>query len=287
MGNATQLSGFESRRASCRALSRRAHTRGRRDGAVLLEVVVSLSILLLAMSVIGLTFRNGERSVELAEQMMLADAETERIITDLVADTRKLEERQQSGYFELSGPGGMSYRVDINPDVDIPGILNVDISIYMGDPDASAKEHTLLVSTRVQRVDPKGSINLETMADPDQLDAFKSALTAIGLPGEMINTTDFRPQDIMRNLPSDLPPEVLALISQFLPQFLAGGFSASQLEDLAKQLQAGGFGSLQDLVQGSGDGSGTSSGSQSNQGSQGGQSGTTQSPVRQKGGTRK
>jgi hypothetical protein len=249
--------------------------------------VVSLSILLIAMSVVGLTFRNGERSVELAEQMMLADAETERIVTDLVADTRKLEERQQSGYFEESGPGGMSYRVDINPDVNIPGILNIDINIYNGDPGASAKEHTLLVSTRVQRIDPKGSVNLETMADPDQLDAFKSALSAIGLPGEMINTSDFRIQDIMRNLPPDLPPEVLALISQFLPQFLAGGFSASQLEDLAKQLQAGGFGSLQDVLQGSGGESGTSSGSQANQGSQGSQGGTTQNPSQQRGGTRK
>jgi hypothetical protein len=269
MCNETQLSGCKSLRVVRQSGSPRARTGGRRRGAVLLEVVVSLSILLIAMSVVGLTFRNGERSVELAEQMMLADAETERLLTDLVADTRKLEERQQSGYFDETGSRGMSYRVDINPDVNIPSLLNIDINIYEGDPDASAKEHTLLVSTRVQRVDPKGSINLETMADPDQLDAFKSALTAIGLPGEMINTSDFRPQDIMRNLPSDLPPEVLALISQFLPQFLAGGFSASQLEDLAKQLQAGGFGSLQDLVQGAG-----------------GESGTGQSQSQQKGGTK-
>jgi hypothetical protein len=206
--------------------------------------VLSLSILLVAMSVVGLTFRNGERTVELADQITRADVLIEQLITEMVADTRKMEELDQSGYFGGETLPGLSYRVVINPDVDIKGLLNIDISIYMGEPDSSAENSALVTSVRIQRVEPKGA-NLEQTMDQDQRDSISTFLDELGMPSAAIDWSDFRVQDIVRSLPSEIPPEALSLLTQFL----GGGVDLAQLDQLVKQFKGGDASAFQDLAQ--------------------------------------
>ena len=70
-----------------------------RRGAMLLEVVISLGILMVAMGVIGLAFNNGQQKVEFAERMIRAMIMTEKLVAEMDTDLLDLEDREQSGWF--------------------------------------------------------------------------------------------------------------------------------------------------------------------------------------------
>jgi len=249
-GRPAVRSGLRSAHSARDAAGKRSSRFSRRSG-VLLEVVLSLSILLVAMSVVGLTFRNGEHAVGLADEITRADVLIEQMITEMVADTRLMEEMEQTGYFGEETLPGLSYRVEINPDVDIKGLINIDISIYKGEPDPSSDSSALVSSVRIQRVEAKG-VNLEETLDQEQRDAISTFLEGLGIPAVAIDWTDYRTQDIVRSLPPEIPPEALAMLTQFL----AGGVDLAQLDQLVKQFQSGDTSAFQDISQTAGQGGG-------------------------------
>src|ERR1043165_5658659 len=87
--------------------------RAARRGVALLEVVVSLGILLLAMAVVGATFRNSDFHVHRAVDMSRAMLLTEQIITNY--DTGQYQAQQgeenleSTGTFSDGGPPGWGW----------------------------------------------------------------------------------------------------------------------------------------------------------------------------------
>ena len=130
-------------------------TRNRR-AAALLEVVVSLSILLMAMAVVGAVFRNGQLTIERAQRMSRARVLTERLLVEMDTGYLDMKERQLSGLFGEESMPGMSGRIEINPHERIQRLLDVDVYIYLGDPDGPEEQRTLVMATRVQRPEPRG-----------------------------------------------------------------------------------------------------------------------------------
>jgi hypothetical protein len=249
-----------------------------RQAAALLEVVISLSILLIAMSVVGLTFRNGERNVEVADHMTRAMMMTERMLAEADTGILKIDERTQSGYFGEEGPEGMSWRVEVNPHEEIKGLLDIDIYIYLGNPDASAEDHQLVLYTRVQRPEPKGiDFEKDFGFDQDQLQVVTDAM-----PGgaAAFDLTNFDPR-MLASLDLDQIVELLPALVQMFGGSMTG---SGQLDGILQAIQKGDMSSLQNLAQqaidqsGAGKGSGAGGGSQGGKGSSGGGSGQTTKP---------
>ena len=102
--------------------------------------MVSVGILLLTMSVVGLTFRNGQYNIELAERMTRARLMTERLTAEMDTGLLDLEEREQSGYFGAETMPNMSWRLEVEDSTRVEGLLEIDIYVYMGDPDGTDDE---------------------------------------------------------------------------------------------------------------------------------------------------
>ncbi len=254
-----------------------------RRSAALLEVVLSLSILLIAMSVVGLTFRNGERNVDLADQTTRGMLLTERLLAEMDTAILDMEEREQSGWFGEEGVPGMSWRVEINPNEDIKGLVDIDISIFMGDPDVPEK-HELVLSTRVQRPEPKGiDFEKDFGLDQDQI-----AMISEAIPGgaAVFDATNFDPRSLAQ-LDLDSIIDLLPMLLQVFGGSLGGN---SQLDGILQAAQQGDLSGAQNLAQqaadqagaggatgGQGDrASGASGGAGSSQGTRGGGRGTRQ-----------
>jgi hypothetical protein len=220
------------------ATAGRCARRPRRRGAALLEVVVALSILLVAMSVVGLTFRNGQRNAELTDEMTRAMMLTERLLAEMETGILEMEEREQSGWFGEEAMPGMSWRVLVNPHEDINGLVDVDIEIHMGDPDGSDEEHQLVLSTRVQRPEPRGiDFEKDFGLDQDQIDQLTEAI-----PGgvAVIDPTDFDVRSLA-SLDLDALVELLPTLIQAFGANIGGG----QLDGLIQAVQSGDLGAIQ------------------------------------------
>lgn len=258
------------------------HWRPRRSAA-LLEVVLSLSLLLVAMSVVGLTFRNGERSVGIADQTTRGMLLTERLLSEMDTGILTMEEREQSGWFGEEGVPGMSWRVEINPHEEIKGLLDIDISIFMGDPDGTADEHELVLWTRVQRPEPKGiDFEKDFGMDQDQI-----AMLSEAIPGgqAVFDPTNFDPRSLAQ-LDLDNITDLLPALMQLFGGSLGGN---SQLDGLIKAAQEGDLSGIQNLAQQAVNqgGTGATSGGQSaGQGGSSSGTGTGQGSRGAGGGTR-
>ncbi len=244
-------------------LSRRPHhasgpplasgERPRRRGAALLEVVVALSILLVAMSVVGLVFQNGQHYAELTDQMTRAMMLTERLLAEIDTGILELEEREQVGWFGEEGPPNMSWRVSFTPHEDFDDLLDIDIEIHLGDPEGEDDEHQLILFTRVQRPEPRGiDFEKDFGLDQDQIDQITELIPG----GEaVLDPTDFDPR-MLASLELDELVELLPTLIQAFGTSLGGG----QLDGILQAAQSGDLGSLQDLgkqsIQGTGGGSG-------------------------------
>lgn len=229
------------------ARDRRTVRRSLGVGVALLEVVVALSILLVAMAVVGVTFRNGAQNVMLAERMNQAQLLTNRLLTELDVGLIPLSVPEQgmpnedlSGYFGDDAPPGMSWKLEVTSDDNLPDMLKVGVSIFLGDPEAADDQHQRLLTTHVVRVVPR-AINLETDFgfSQEQLDQLTEAI-----PGgaAIFDPTAFDPRAI-----ASLDIETLRELLPALIQALGGGMLGGQLDSILQAAQRGDLSGLQDL----------------------------------------
>lgn len=208
---------------------------------MLLEVVISLGILLVAMGVIGLAFNNGRQKVEFAERMIRAMLMTEKLVAEMDTDLLDLEDREQSGWFGGESIPGMSWRVEVNPADQIPGMLEIDISIYMGDPDGSADERQLLLFTRVERIEPRGiDFEKDFGMDEDQI----AQLTDL-IPGgtQFLDPTNFDPRSL-----AQMDLDTLVDLLPTLIQAFGSSLGQGQIDQLIQAVQSGDLGALQNAA---------------------------------------
>ncbi|RIK66785.1 MAG: hypothetical protein DCC65_08640 [Planctomycetota bacterium] len=222
--------------------------RAARPAAALLEVVIAISILLVAMAVVGATFQNGARNVELAERMNQAGALTDRLLAELDLGLLTMTEgeangppQEFSGYFGEDAPPGLAWKAEVSRDPSLPGMLKVGVHIIAGDPEATDGRQQRILSTYVWRAEPR-NINLETDFgfSQEQLDMLTDAI-----PGgaAVLDPTNFNPRDIA-SLPLDQLQQLLPLIMQAL----GGGMIGGQLDSLLQAAQSGDLSGLQDLA---------------------------------------
>lgn len=216
---------------------------GMRRGIALLEVVVAVSILVVAMGVVGAAFRNGQQNVLLADRMMRATNMTERLLTHMELGLVSAGEQEQSGGFGEEAEPGMSWKAEVNPDPTLPGLLRVTIHIYMGDPEGSENEHQKLLTTTVLRAEPR-TINLETDFGftAEQMDMLTQAIPG----GEaLLDPTSFDPRTI-----AQLDLETLKELIPTLMAALGGNMGAGGgLDALIQAAQRGDIQQLQQLGQ--------------------------------------
>jgi len=246
---------FAHRRAAAETHGRDAlaHAATARRAAALLEVVVALSILLLAMGVVGLTFHNGDYNVQLADRMTRAAMFTERLLAELEAGILDITEKEQTGWFAEEGPGGestdprdrMSWRVETSPHLTLQGVLKVDVYIYMGDPDAAEGDRKTIIETHVLRAVPMG---LDFQRDFGMEEEQVTQLTD-AVPGgaAILDPTNFDPRQLAQldlDTLGQILPEILkafglnlnpAQMAQIMDMARSG--NTQVMEDLAKRLQ--------------------------------------------------
>ena len=208
---------------------------------MLLEVVVSVGILLLTMSVVGLTFRNGQYNIELAERMTRARLLTERLTAEMDTGLLDLEEREQSGYFGAESMPNMSWRLEVEESDRVEGLLEIDIYVYMGDPDGTDEERRLVMATRVFRPEPRGlDFEKDFGLSEDQIDQ----LTEI-IPGgsQVLDPTNFDPRSLA-SLDLDTLVELLPTLIQAFGINIAQG----QLDQIIQAVESGDVGALQNIA---------------------------------------
>lgn len=214
---------------------------GQRRAAALLEVVLALSILLVAMSIIGAAFRNGLFHVEHAERMNQATLMTDRLLTALDLGMVAPTEREQTGFFTEETIPGMSWSVEAQPIETVPGLFHIRVSIFMGDPEGSEDQKQHLMTTYVLRAEPR-NVNLETDfgIPAEQLELLTDAI-----PGgkEMLDPANFNPRSIAQ-LDLDTLREMLPMILQALGVALNPG----QMEDVLQAAQKGDLSGLQGIA---------------------------------------
>lgn len=268
--------------------NRRLHTqfhRAMRRGVALLEVVVSLGILLVAMSVIGFTFRNGQHNLTMAEQMARAQLATEELITHIDTGYLLLTEPVQTGGFGDETEAGLAYRIFVNPSQTVPGLFEIDIEIHMGDPNGADNEHQLILANRILRVEPRGlDFERDFGMDEEQIQALSEAI-----PGgaQALDPKNFDPR-MLAKLDLDQLTELLPVLLQAFGSKLTQG----QIDKLMEAVQSGDLSGLQKAGQQisgggqipGGGSSGQQQGSGQGAGSSGGSSGQTGG--RRVGGTR-
>ncbi|MCB9853628.1 MAG: hypothetical protein H6819_11075 [Phycisphaerales bacterium] len=224
-----------------------------RRGAALLEVVIALGLLLTAMVAIGVVFRNGQYFIEKAEVRTRAMLLTEKLITTLDTGVDQdrdgfpdidMLEREQSGYFNTMGIQesipGMSWGIESEPSQRVDGIYEIDINIYMGDPDdEEARENVL--RTRIVRVEPRGfDFERDFGLDETQIEDLTNLI-----PGgsQLFDPANFDPR-ILAQLPADQLVEMLpALLQAFGSQLGAG-----QIDQLLNAVNSGNLGNLQNAA---------------------------------------
>lgn len=216
----------------------------RRRGAALLEVVVALGILLVCMSIIGMAFRNGLYHVDHSEQKLRAMRMTERLLAELDTNLLDLEEREQTGWFYDPEYGihealpEMSWRVEVQPSDRIEGLVEVDISIYMGDPDGSEDARNLVLKTRALRPEPRGlDFERDFGLDEDQIAQFSEAI-----PGgaQLFDPNNFDPREL-----AQLDLDTLMEILPTLIQAFGANLNQGQLNQLIQALESGDLSQLQ------------------------------------------
>jgi hypothetical protein len=233
--------------------------------------VVSVTILLGAIAVVGAAFHNGIYYIERAEQIERARVMSEQLIVELETGWLDMKEREQTGTFGDEAMPGMSWRVSINPHPRIQRLLTVDVTIYMGEPDASPEKLDQILNTRVLHVEPRGLDLKEDMGlDDDQVTQLMDSLPAGA--GGFVDPSNF---DL--KMLSGMPLDQLAELLPTLIQAFGVNISNGQMSQVIAALQSGDIAALQGAAQqatggqlpGSGGAGGSGTGG-SSAGSQGG-----------------
>lgn len=212
-------------------------------GVALLEVVISLGILLVAMGVVGMTFRNGQYHVELAERMTRGMLMTERLIVELDTNILDMEEREQSGWFynaehEIDEAiPGMSWQVEINPSDRIDGMLEIDINIYM----ESEGQRQNILYTRIFRAVPQGiDFERDFGLDEEQIQQLTDAI-----PGgsQLFDPNNFDPRAL-----AQLDLDTLVELLPTLIQAFGANIAQGQLDQIIQAVESGDLGALQNIA---------------------------------------
>lgn len=237
------IASIQSKSAISRSVSSQARIgRVARRGAALFEVVVALSILLVSMAVIGIIFSNGNYYIEQAEQLARADIMTERLIGQIETGITAVNPGETIGDFGEEGMPGMTFRVLVNPDQNVPDLLRVDIDVFMGNP-ADDENARLVSSTHLLRAAPKGiDFARDFGFEEEQLAKMTEAIPG----GEaVLDVTNFDPRSLA-SLDLDMLVQMLPTLMQSLGGNLAGG----DLSALLQAAQRGDTSMLQQLTQG-------------------------------------
>ncbi len=213
----------------------------RLPAAALLEVVIAISILLVAMSVVGAAFRNGAFNIEKAEQMTQAMIMTDRLLAHVDLGVVPVEEQETVGWFAEESIPNLSWKLAINRDINMPGMLKLDVQVYLGDPEGTDAERQLLLTTHVLRAEPR-AINFATDFGftEEQMEQLTDAI-----PGgaAVFDPTNFDPRSIAQL--------DLATLKELLPtliQAFGGNMAGGDLGALLKAAQEGDLSGLQELA---------------------------------------
>jgi len=222
------------RRVCARSSDRRA--------AALLEVVLSLSILLVAMTFVGGAFRNGSMYVDRAERIARATILTERILGEMASGLTVVGEKEMVGNYGDESMPDMCWRAAVSPTDQIPGLINIEIEIFMGAQDSKPEERETIMTTYAQQA---SFVPINMQRDfgmtQEQLDALTQAI-----PGgqAVFDPTSFDPRAIAR-----LDMETLKGLLPILIQAFGGQAVAEHMGDITKALESGDTGALQGLLQ--------------------------------------
>ncbi len=232
------------RRASSDPEARPIRARDLHRGLVLLEVVVSLGVLLVAIAVVGVVFHNGQENVVRAEKLMRGMIMSERLIAEIDTNSGLLdvEQREQSGYFrDEETLAGMSWKVTANPSQRVEGLLEIDVEIFIGDPDGEPEMREYVMGTRIFRALPRG-IDLE---NDFGLDEEQVTQITDQIPGgaQLIDPRNFDPR-MLASLDMDTLIEMLPTLIAAFGQNFAGG----QLDQIIAALQSGDTSALQQIA---------------------------------------
>jgi len=216
--------------------------RSARHAVALLEVVVALSILLLAMAVVGMAFRNSQLYVDRAEQIARATQMTDRLMGELSTGLSVAGENEATGSYGDEGPPDMCWRVVAFPADQIPGLINLEIEIFMGAPDAKPEERQHVLTTYAQQAlfEPV-NMQRDFGMTAEQLDQLTQTI-----PGgaAVFDPKSFDPRSVAR-----LDMDMLKQILPVLIQAFGGQAVAENMGDIMKALQTGDTSGLQDLAQ--------------------------------------
>src|ERR1043166_5476382 len=128
-----QLPSSSQRSLASRSVRAR-RSRIRRPAAALLEVVLSLSILLIAMTFVGGAFSNGSLYVDRAERTARATELTQRILGEMASGLNVVGEKESVGSYGDETMADMCWRAVGSQTQQLPGLLNIEIEIFMGSP---------------------------------------------------------------------------------------------------------------------------------------------------------
>lgn len=227
-----------------RQADRRARPTDRR-GAMLLEVVLSVSILLIAIGVCGSAVRNSMLSVQRAEEITRSMLLTESILNDL--DTGVLlPEEEQSGDFSAVGLPSWNWELRIVPVEQEPELLRVTVSLFQQGSGGGSDDRRTLLTTSTLRARPR-TLNLK---EDFGLSEEQTKVLTEAIPGgsQMLDPENFDPRALAK-LDMDTLIQMLPLIMQALSAQGAPG-----LEQLGQGAEGGGLpqGMTPDAQQGGG-----------------------------------
>lgn len=231
------------------ARTRRARgARTTRPGVVLLEVVLAVSLLLLAMALVGMAFRNGNEHVHRAERisrsMLLADrllGELDIGVLSVPVPQEGTPVQETTGTFGGEAAEGISWRIAGTSNPDMPDVIALEVEVFEGAPDAQPDERKTIVLTHMFKALPK-PINMQEDfgLTEEQTEQIKQAI-----PGgeQVFNPSSFNPQQIAK-LDMDMLTQLLPVLIQAFGGEAVGG----QLEELIRAAQRGDTSALQGLI---------------------------------------
>jgi hypothetical protein len=216
-----------------------------------MEVVVSLSILSVAMGIVGFTFRNGQldldRSERITRAMLLADQILTNIDLGIIAVTGQAESSQGrgnmtevSGVFGVDAPPGMSYRVQAGTDPALPGVVRLYIEVFVGAPDDES--HQLVLATNALRAPPR-SIDLERDFG---MPAEQAQQIQDQIPGgaAVFDPKNFDPRSL-----ASMDMDTLVQMLPLLLQAFGGAALAGRMDEIMDAARSGDIQKLQDIAQ--------------------------------------
>lgn len=232
----------------------------RRRGALLLEVVVALTILVMAMGMLGAQLVGGLRMTADAEEMTLATQLADRMMALVELDPNTLqaffEQREIDGDFDAERYDYNQYRgwfwraaVEEIPDNPELGRVTIEI-LHQTDPDRinDVEDARIVRTLHLLKAQP-GRIDLaaDFGIPQEQLDMFAAMVPIDGFNPSALDPlaiASLDPQMLMEMLPMLLP-----LLQQFGGGKLPADFSPEMLQEL---LSGGGLGDLSGMIPGAG-----------------------------------